>query len=114
MAVITEAELVSYLRLSAPDASTALFVMLTNGLIEDIAGTLTPVPTRVKTIALEVAARAYRNPEGYASESIDDYTYRRPTETRSAGIYLTGAEASELALFGGQATGGPFVISLGG
>lgn len=114
MAIISDADLVSYLRLSAVDSSVTLFVQLANGVVEDITGNLSPVPVRVKAIALEAAARAYRNPNGYASESIDDYTYRRPTETRQAGVYLTSAEAAELALYGGNATGGAYVVSLWG
>lgn len=49
-----------------------------------------------KGIALEVVARAYRNPGGYSSETVDDYTYRRDTATRSAGVYLTADERAEL------------------
>lgn len=48
-------------------------------------------------IALEVVARAYRNPGGYSSETVDDYTYRRETATRAAGVYLTADERAELA-----------------
>jgi hypothetical protein len=50
----------------------------------------------VKGIALEMVARAYRNPGGFASETVDDYTYRRDGATRSAGVYLTGDERAEL------------------
>jgi hypothetical protein len=49
-----------------------------------------------KGIALEVVARAFRNPGGYSSETVDDYTYRRDAATRSAGIYLTADERAEL------------------
>lgn len=47
-------------------------------------------------IALEVVARATRNSNGYASETIDDYTYRRDAATRSAGVYLTAEERADL------------------
>jgi hypothetical protein len=50
-----------------------------------------------KGIALEVVARAYRNPNGYAAENVDDYGYRRPAATASSGVYLTADERSELA-----------------
>jgi hypothetical protein len=114
MTVITDTELASYLRLEAPDAAVTLLTNLANGLVEDITGALAPVPTRVKTITLEVAARAYRNPHGYSSETVDDYTYRRDADTRQAGVYLTAAEAAELATVGGTGTGGAYSVSLWG
>lgn len=100
MDFITEDELVSYLRLDAEAASAdsdllELFVELANGLVSDYLGSPTsmdPIPTRIRTITLEVAARAFRNPEGYASEQIDDYKYTRPSSARAAGIYLTDEE----------------------
>jgi len=49
-----------------------------------------------KGIALEVVARATRNSDGYSSETVDDYTYRRDAATRAAGIYLTAGERSDL------------------
>lgn len=49
-----------------------------------------------KGIALEVVARAYRNPGGFTSETIDDYTYRRDGATRSSGVYLTATEITDL------------------
>lgn len=49
-----------------------------------------------KGVALEVAARAFRNAEGYSMESVDDYTYRRDTGTRAPGVYLTGDERATL------------------
>lgn len=97
MAVITEAELASYLRLPAVPDGMALIVELANGVVESVwtAGT-TPAPARVRAITFEVAARAWRNPEGYSSETVDDYTYRRDAATRSGGVYLTDAERAEL------------------
>ncbi len=49
-----------------------------------------------KGIGLEVAARAYRNADGYSSETVDDYTYRRDADTRAAGVYLTSDERARL------------------
>lgn len=101
MAIITNDDLASYLRdpsLSS-DTTVGLFVDLANGVVEDVTGTLATAPTRVKAITLEVAARAYRNPNGYSSETVDDYTYRRDADTRQAGVYLTAGERSELLSF---------------
>jgi hypothetical protein len=51
----------------------------------------------VKGIALEVVARALRNTNGYSSETVDDYTYRRASGTGAAGVYLTDDERATLA-----------------
>lgn len=37
-------------------------------------------------VVREAVAARFRNPEGYQSESIDDYTYRHGTETRRVTI----------------------------
>lgn len=106
--IITPEELASYLRdpsLSS-DPSFALIVDLTNGLVGDVTDDATSVPMRVKTITLEVAARAWRNPNGYSSETVDDYTYRRDVNTRQAGVYLTDDERGEILQLVGK-TGGP-------
>lgn len=102
MEIITPDELASYLRDSAvaSDAAIPLLVELANGIAADAYGTVTPIPARVRAITLEVAARAYRNPEGYSSETVDDYTYRRDAQTRQAGVYLTVSERGELSGLG--------------
>lgn len=100
MDIIDVTDLASYL-----DDETALnsdrvqlLVGLANDLVSDnYAGTdVDNIPARVRAITLEVAARAHRNPNGYSSETVDDYTYRRDSETRQAGIYLTDAELADL------------------
>lgn len=58
-------------------------------------GQLSDVPDQVRTIVLEVAARRWRNPEGYTSETDGDYTYRQEAETAS--LYLLDAERDILA-----------------
>lgn len=37
---------------------------------------------RVDYVVREAVLARFRNPEGFQSETIDDYTYRLPTETR--------------------------------
>lgn len=55
-----------------------------------IASRLGPVASldqpSVKYVETEAVAARLSNPEGYQSESIDDYTYRLPTETRRVTI----------------------------
>lgn len=101
MSVISPDELASYLREPGP-LNADLIVQLANDLVEDAVGTSVSAdpPPRVRAIAFEVAARAYRNPQGFSSETIDDYTYRRDSETRQAGVYLTASERSELMGYG--------------
>lgn len=47
-------------------------------------------------IGMEVVARAYRNSEGYATESIDDWTGRRGSVAGLPGVYLTDQERADL------------------
>lgn len=91
-------ELASYLPETASNPDRAqLLADLTLALVysvidEDVAsGSLV-----AKGVGLEVAARAFRNADGYSSETVDDYTYRRDAATRSAGVYLTADERSTL------------------
>lgn len=86
-------------------ADLTLAVLLANGLVYDVIGDLSPVPTKAVAIALEVAARGLRNASGASSESkkIDDWTHtvRYEGEEFKAGFYLTDDEETDLeALLG--------------
>jgi hypothetical protein len=102
--VFTNDELVSYLQVGDIATATAdLLHDLTEELVLDVAGVENANSPRVKPIALEVAARAYRNANGYSSETVDDYTYQRAAGTQEAGVYLTDSErATLLALKAGR------------
>lgn len=99
MPIITGEQLASYLDVALTDNIT-LKANLADGIVAELiypTGTLPEtIPARVTAITLEVGARAVRNTDGYSSETIDDYTYRRPDGTREAGIYLTAGEKREL------------------
>lgn len=112
MEIIIDSDLTSYVRL--PDADVALYVELANGIVSELVGDLVEVPTRVRAITLEVAARAFRNPNGYSSETVDDYTYRRDADTRQAGVYLTDSERAELLGMVGGYDRGIYSVPLGG
>ena len=105
MDIILADELASYLRDdSLTGADLDLIVELANGVVSDALGPQAAdyePSARVRAITLEIAARAYRNPQGYSSETIDDYTYRRDADTRQAGVYLTASELDELQLSAG-------------
>lgn len=119
MDIITTADLASYLRDATVtnDGGAALYVDLANGLVTEAGGAplllLDPLPIRVKAITLEVAARAWRNPNGFSSETVDDYTYRRDSDTRAAGVYLTDAERAELVNITGVGTASAYSIVVG-
>lgn len=96
--MFTLTELASYLPETATDPARAGLIRdLTLGLIYETIPPITADTSVVaKAIGLEVAARAYRNADGYSSETVDDYTYRRDAATRAAGVYLTADERSTL------------------
>lgn len=91
-------ELASYLPDTTQDPGRAeLLRGLTLGLVyETIPQAVADTSTLVKTIALEVAARAYRNTSGFAMERVDDYSYTRASGTGAAGVYLTDDERKQL------------------
>lgn len=111
MSIIEPPDLTSYLRVADPDQGVVdLLTELANGIVSELPATFTnPVPTRVKAITLEVAARAYYNPEGLSYERGDDYGYGRATDTRNAGVYLTESERAELLGLGITAGYGSFL-----
>lgn len=95
MALFTTAELASYMQVPSVNTATAtLLHELTEGLITDAYGSALPatIPARIKRVALEVAKRAYLNPNGYRSESLADYSYTRGGDVARSGVYLTSAE----------------------
>lgn len=114
LTVITDAELAAWLSLDTLDAKGTQVLGLTNGLIEEEwISPVNPVPTSVKLMALEVAARGYHYEPGKGAvesitRSFDDSsrTVRyRATEaeaagTRGRGIYLT---SDDLAVLNGSA-----------
>ncbi len=91
-------ELAAYLPETAENpARASLLRELTLGLIYSVIPPATADASLVAAaVGLEVAARAYRNADGYSSETVDDYTYRRDAATRSPGVYLTADERSTL------------------
>ena len=103
---IKSTDLAGYLQL--PDGAVpanATVVRLTNGLLTDFFDdptvTAETVPTSVIALALEVAARGWRNPQAYTSVTvgIDDYdkTVRREGKgVDRVGVYLTDDEKADL------------------
>lgn len=96
--LFTTTELASYPGTEGiPSATAELLSELTHDVIyEVVPAASADASPRARAIALEVISRAYRNPNGYASETVDDYAYRRPTATQASGVYLTADERSDL------------------
>lgn len=98
--VITTAELATYLG-TATLPAYAQYVLFANGLVTEAwENPVEPIPWWVKSIALEAAGRAGRNPKGLASWSrtIDDgsRTERLPETAARAGVFLTTEEETKL------------------
>jgi len=70
------------------------------------------MPTMATLVMVESNAviRKIRNPEGYTSETIDDYTYRYNEQVRRGDIFLTD---EEWALLRPAVSGGAFSTSPG-
>jgi hypothetical protein len=98
MALFTLVELASYLPETASNPTRALLLSdLTAAVVyAEVPQAVADASLVAKAVGLEVAARAYRNSEGFSMESVDDYTYRRDASTRAAGVYLTGDEKARL------------------
>lgn len=103
MEIITVADLTNYLGSATPAPSNAEFIVeLVNDLVTEAwAEPVDPVPSRVKLIALEVAARPARNPKGLSSwtRSVDDAsrTERLSDSAARTGVFLTDEEAAYLS-----------------
>lgn len=102
MAVLfTPEELATYLQVNAviPATANQLRDLLT-GIFEAETGVilapLLAVPSEAKAIGLAAAGRAYVNPQGYTSETVGSYTYRREGAAGLAGLYLTETERDAL------------------
>lgn len=79
-------DLPSWLQVPEVDTETATRVRrAANGWLQDATGLAawpSPVPDRLWAWAIELAAIAFRNPDGYASETIDDYTRQQDRSRR--------------------------------
>jgi hypothetical protein len=57
----------------------------------DTDGTTITAPAEAVLVTVTAALREVRNPEGFVSETLGDYNYRRP-EQSNMGVYLTKDE----------------------
>jgi hypothetical protein len=100
MELFTDEELASYLAIALADldeARAGLLRSLTAAAVTPLVPEALLTDARVKGLALEVTARAYRNPEGYIDEALDDWRGRLPDDLGRAGVFLTDSERADLA-----------------
>lgn len=96
--LFTQDELASYLpdAASDPDRAELLSELAMAVVYSEVPEETADSSLVAKGVALEVTARAFRNVEGFTMESVDDYTYRRPAQAQTAGVYLTPEERAAL------------------
>lgn len=107
--LFTLPELAAYMQVPSVNEDTAeLLLELASDLITDVYGDALPdpAPSRLKRVALEVVKRAYLNPNGYVSENLADYGYRRGSDAARSGVFLTDAERAVVVSAAGRSTVG--------
>lgn len=104
MANIAElTELASALQSDLDTATANLLLLdLAQGLITEVIGVQNPWPTIAKSIALNAAARAYRNPEGVRNEAVGAVNVGYNDPLYRMGVYLTSEERAELVRWSGN------------
>lgn len=84
--LFTNAEFASYLKETVDNSSTDVVRRIASGWLLSATGLsdwTAPVGDQLFGWALELAAIAYRNPDGLASESIDDYSANYDRQRRA-------------------------------
>lgn len=65
-------------------------------------------------IVATMVKRVLMNPEGYLTEGVDDYTYRRDSAVSSGALYVTDEEIESLrVIVPGRRKRGAFTVKLG-
>lgn len=68
-----------------------------------------------KRVVASMVIRVMKNPNGYLTETVDDYSYRRDSAVSSGALYLSDAELADLIPSDrGRRRRGAFTIVLGG
>lgn len=111
--IITVEKLAAILQRTIPtnDPSALYVVALANGLVTDVIGEDAILNTEMETITLDVAARAFTNPDGTSSVtmSFDDSSKTKrweggpATSDISRRVYLTDEERDRLGVLAGKA-----------
>jgi hypothetical protein len=110
VALFTYAEFASYLKQEIDNSTKDVVDRVASGWLMSVTSQATwyptwpsPLPDNLFAWALELAAIAYRNPDGVASETIDDYTAvtdrARRAEILKAAAAVYGSVGSPLYSF---------------
>lgn len=79
--------------------------------IDATTGDLETVPDEVATVVVQVAARAWRNPNGYTQTTVGDVSVGFGRDAATGGVYLTDGERAILARFTTTAIRGLWTLS---
>jgi hypothetical protein len=102
---VSKADIVSRFRELEADEDAVIQTMITDAQdIVDDAAEAAGVPESTtergerayKRIVATVVIRVLRNPEGYLTETLDDYTYRRDSAVSAGVLYVSDAEVEQL------------------
>lgn len=102
---VIKEDIVSRFRELESDEDAVIETMITDAqdIVEDAAESAgVPEPTTprgertFKRIVAAVVIRVLRNPEGYLTETLDDYTYRRDSAVSAGVLYVSDAEVEQL------------------
>ncbi|MEU3355271.1 hypothetical protein [Streptomyces sp. NPDC037389] len=103
MAVIDPEQLARFLGQEVEEVRAVLVIAQAEALCRAV---VDPLPVGAGAVVLSIAARAYANPQGLASETVGPYSIQRPAA--QAGLYLTRDERRSLKLMAGR--GGAFSV----
>jgi hypothetical protein len=104
--VATPTDLQTFLGLSTIDSARAtLILLLAQNLCE---GVLTPLPATANAVVLDVAARAFVNPQAVQAESAGPFHVQFGAQSAVGGLFLTRANKANLRRLNGA--GGAFSI----
>lgn len=59
-------------------------------------GSLLAVPHTVMRVTVAAALRAFQNPGGFTSETLNGYTYQRRDDAATSSVYLTETEVADI------------------
>lgn len=102
---VSKDDIISRFRELEGDEDAVIETMITDAqdIVEDAAESAgIPEPTTArgertfKRIVAAVVIRVLRNPEGYLTETLDDYTYRRDSAVSAGVLYVSDAEVEQL------------------
>jgi hypothetical protein len=121
--IVTPADIVSRWRPLTPEEANIIASVIADaqdilevaaedaGIPEVTAGDGRRVRAYVRLVATMVI-RVLRNPDGFLTETIDDYTYRRDSAVSAGALYLSDDELGQLRPVGGPRRRSSFTIVL--